>query len=170
MSCSQTLSGIAKDCAGNLGGIKRVLIANADDIDAVTIVSEQVTAITMLNSAKFVEFNFRPHTGSLTSTWQINNENGTNYIQSLLVMAFNRMETTKRVAVMALAQADCVAIVEDMNGAYWYLGYDHPMFINAGNAPTGTALADRNGYNITLEDDSKALPYEVDSAIISGLL
>lgn len=176
MSCSQTLSGIAKDCTGNMGGIKRVLIANAADIDAVTITSDEVTAITMVTSgtppvaAKFVEFYFRPNTSNMTSTWQVNNENGTNYVQTLLQMVFNRMETSKRVAIMALAQAEVVAIVEDMNGKYWYLGYDNPMFLNAGDGPTGTARADRNGYSITLEDNSKALPYEVDDAIISGLL
>ena len=170
MSCSQTLSGIAKDCLGNMGGIKRVLSANAADIDAVTLTSDEVTAITMVGAAKFVEFYFRPNTSNMTSTWQVNNENGTNYVQTLLQMVFNRMETSKRVAIMALAQSECVAIAEDCNGKYWYLGYDNPMFLNAGDGQTGTARADRNGYSITLEDDSKALPYEVDDTIISGLL
>lgn len=170
MSCSQTLSGITKDCNGNLGGIKRVLIANADDVASVTITSDEVSAITMSGGAVFHEYAFRPNTSSMTSTWQVNNENGTNYVQTLLSMVFNRMETTKRVAIMALAQADVVAIVEDNNGQYWYLGYDSPMFINAGDGPTGTAYADRNGYSITLEDDSKELPYMVDDSIISGLL
>lgn len=169
MSCSQTLSGISKDCTGNLGGIKRVLITNADDVASVTVTSDIVTAITMNNSAVFYEFNFRPATSSMTSTWQVNNENGTNYVQTLLAMVFNRMETTKRAAIMALAQADVVAVVEDNNGTYWYLGYDSPMHLNAGDGPTGTALADRNGYSITLEDNSKALPYEVDATIIQNL-
>ena len=36
MSCSQTLSAIPKDCESNLGGIKRVLLANFDDVTAAT--------------------------------------------------------------------------------------------------------------------------------------
>lgn len=170
MSCSQTISGIARDCAVNMGGIKRVLLANADDVTAVAITLDVISTITMASSKKFYEFLFRPNTSNLASTWQVNNENGTNYVQSLLQMVFNRMDTTKRVAIMALAQADLVAIVEDCNGKYWYLGYDSPVFLNAGDGNTGTARADRNGYTITLEDDSFALPYEVDDSIIAGLL
>ena len=170
MSCSQTLSGIAQDCASNMGGIKRVLIANAADVTALTLSSDIISSITMATSKKFVEFFFRQNTSSMTSTWQVNNENGTNYVQTLLAMVFNRMETSKRASIMALAQAEVVAIVEDNNGTFWYLGYDYPLLLNAGDGPTGTARADRNGYSVTLEDNSKALPYEVDDSIIAGLL
>lgn len=167
MTCSQTLIGIAKDCAVNLGGVKRVLAANAADITSVTVTDNIITAIT--KSAAFVEFNFRPQTANFASTWQIG-DGGAKYVQTLLAMAFSRMETSKRIAVMALAQADAVAIVEDANGKYWYLGKDNPLELNTGDAGTGTARTDRNGYGITLEDNSLELPYEVDASIIDGLL
>lgn len=176
MSCSQTLSGIPYDCAANIGGIKRVLIANAEDVTAKTITDDVITAITMAQHgtppayATFVEFFFRAGTSSKTSTWQVNAENGTAYVQTLLTMVFSRMETSKRAAIMALAQAAVVAIVEDNNGKFWYLGEDFPLTLNAGDGQTGTARADRNGYSITLEDNSRELPREVDDAIISGLL
>lgn len=177
MSCSQTLSGIAKDCAVNMGGIKRVLLANKDDVSAITVTSGKISAITMVSagtppvSAKFYEFLFRPNTGNFASSWQINNENGAKFVQTLLTMIFSRMETSKRVAIMALAQADLVAIVEDANGLYWFLGYDDPLMLADGSdAQTGTARADRNGYTVVLEDNSNELPYEVDGTIVSALL
>ena len=37
MSCIQTLSGLAKDCAANMGGIVEVMIANFADVTGVTI-------------------------------------------------------------------------------------------------------------------------------------
>lgn len=167
MPCSQTLIGIAKDCAVNLGGVKRVLAANAADVTNVTVTDNIITAIT--KSAAFVEFNFRPQTANFASTWQIG-DGGAKYVQTLLAMVFSRMETSKRIAVMALAQADAVAIVEDANGKYWYLGKDNPLELNTGDAGTGTARTDRNGYGITLEDNSRELPFEVDASIIDGLL
>jgi len=170
MSCIQTLSGLANDCLSSMGGIKRVLLANGEDVASVTITSDEVSAIAMNNSATFKEYNFKPGTSNFASTWQVNNENGSNYVQTLLTMVFNRMETTKRVEVMAMAQGELVAIVEDNNGKYWYLGYDYPLVLNGGDNGTGTARSDRNGYTIVLEDSSKALPYEVDSSIIAGLL
>lgn len=170
MSCSQTLAGIARDCAANMGGIKRVLLANQSDVTAIAITTNVISTITMDTGKKFKEYNFRPGTGSLSSNWQVNAENGIAYVQSDLVMVFNRMDTTKRVEIVALAQADLYAIVEDMNGKYWFLGYDEPLNISAGDGLTGTARTDRNGYSVTLQDNSVALPYEVDSSIISGIL
>lgn len=169
MSCSQTLTGIAKDCAVNKGGIKRVLLANKDDVTAITVTDGKISAIT--KTASFLEFGFRPNTGSFSSAWQVNNENGSKYVQTTLTMIFSRMETSKRVAIMALAQADLIGIVEDANGAFWLLGYDEALMLASGSdAQTGTARADRNGYTVVLEDNSDELPYEVDAAIIPGLL
>lgn len=170
MSCSQTLAGIARDCGANIGGIKRVLLANQSDVTAITVTTGAVSAMTMDTGKKFKEYLFRPGTGSMSSNYQVNAENGVSYVQTDLVMVFNRMETTKRVEVVALAQADLYAIVEDMNGKFWLLGYDEPVILSAGDGLTGTARTDRNGYSVTLQDNSKELPMEVAGTIISGIL
>ena len=170
MSCSQTLAGIARDCGANIGGIKRVLLANQSDVATITVASDEVTTITMDTGKKFKEYLFRPGTGSMSSNYQVSAENGVVYVQTDLVMVFNRMETTKRVEVVALAQADLYAIVEDMNGKFWLLGYDEPVILSAGDGLTGTARTDRNGYSVTLQDNSKKLPMEVKESIISGIL
>ena len=161
MACSQTLAGIARDCAANMGGIKRVLLANRADVASITIGTGKVTAITMESGKKFYEYNFKPGTSSMTSNWQVNRENGVKYVQTDLQMVFNRMETNKQVEVVAMAQADLYAIVEDNNGLYWLLGLDNPLELSAGDGTTGTARTDRNGYSVTLQDDSKGLPTEV---------
>lgn len=161
MSCSQTLAGIARDCASNMGGIKRVLLANRADISAITITSNKVTGITMESGKKFYEYALRPGTSSMTSNWQVNRENGVKYVQTDLVMIFNRMETAKRIEVEAMAAGDLAAIVEDNNGLFWLLGNENPLEMSAGDGPTGTARSDRNGYSVTLQDDASTLPVEV---------
>ena len=170
MSCSQTLAGLAKDCTASMGGIKRVLLANQSDVTAIAITTNVISTITMDTGKKFKEYNFRAGTGSMSSNWQVNVENGVSYVQTDLVMIFNRLQTAARVEVMAMAQADLYAIVEDMNGAYWFLGYDEPIYLSAGDALSGTARTDRSGYSVTLTDNSHALPYEVDSSIVAALL
>ena len=170
MSCSQTLSAISKDCNANIGGIKRVLLANSDDVTGVTISSEIVTAITMAAGKTFLEFAFRPNTGSMTTNAQVSDSGASTYWQTDVVMAFNRLETAKSVAIKALAQADLIGIVEDMNGKYWLVGFENPLNISAGAAASGTQRGDRNGYDITLTDVATELPHEVDASIIAGLL
>lgn len=170
MPCSQTLAGIARDCSTSMGGIERVLLANRDDVSSENVQDGKITEIQMTGSAKFKEYRFRPGTSSMTSTWQFSAENGTRFVQTDLVMIFSRMETLKRIEVEALAQSDLVAIVQDSNGAYWYLGRDNAVTMTDGDGQTGTARTDRNGYSVTLQDNSLGLPYEVDPSIIAGLV
>ena len=153
-----------------MGGVLEAYIANHSDVTAVTATAGVITAITMASSAKFKKYQFAKNTGSLSSSYAISSENGNNYVESTLNLVFNRMETTKRIEITALAQSDLAVIVKDANGKFWYLGYDEPVTASTGGGDTGTARADRNGYNITLVDTSHELPMEVDEDIIEDIV
>ena len=170
MACNQTLSGLVKDCSPSMGGITEVLLANREDVSSVTAETGKVTEITMASSAKFKKYSFARNTGSMTSTYTIDQASGVRYVTTDLLLQFNRMETAKRVEISALAVNDLVAIVKDANGIYWYLGYDEPVNASAGDGQTGTARGDANRYTITLQDNSKEMPMEVDSTIVAALI
>lgn len=159
MACTQTLAGIIRDCLPNMGGIRAVYLANYADVDAVTESEGMITAIAMVNNAKFKKYEFARNTSSMSSNYAVNAENGTTYVETDLLMVFNRMDTAKRLEIVALAQGELVAIVEDNNGNMWYLGHDEPLTLNAGDGLTGTARADRNGYSVTLRDNSLEMPF-----------
>lgn len=170
MPCIQTLSGLARDCSSNMGGILEVLIANADDVTGVTLSEGIISTISMATTAKFKRYTFPKNTGSLTSTYNIDRASGVQYVSSELLLQFNRMETQKRVEITALALGDLVCIVKDANGKYWYLGKDEPVSASASDGQTGTARGDANRYTITLLDESKEMPYEVDASIVDALV
>ena len=169
MACSQTLAGLTRDCTPSMGGIVEVYLANRADITAVTVTSGVITAITKDTGKKFYKYTFARNTGSLSSNYTIDDTTGAKFVVSDLLMVFNRMETAKRLEISALAQAELVAVVGDANGKYWYLGYDEPLVISAGDGLTGTARSDRNGYSITLQDNSAEMPMEVDSTTVASL-
>ena len=153
-----------------MGGILEVLLANREDVASVQAETGKISGITMEASAKFKRYTFARNTGSMTSTYTIDQASGVKYVTTDLVLQFNRMETTKRVEITALSVNDLVAIVKDANGVYWYLGYDEPVNASAGDGQTGTARGDANRYSITLQDISKEMPMEVDASVIEGLL
>ena len=62
-----------------------------------------------------------------------------------------------------------VAVVEDSNGKFWYLGYDDYVSASAGTGETGTAKEDRNAYTITLSTDSTEWPYELSAAAAASV-
>ena len=170
MSCAQTIAGIAKDCSANMGGIKRAWIANAEDVSAVTVTTGKVTALTMVSSKTFKEFAFRKGTSSFTSTLNVDPANGVSYVSTEINLVFSKMETTKRVEMAALAVGELAVIVEDMNGTLWYFGFDEPVVASAGDGQTGVARTDRNGYSITLMDNSKEFPMEATSDALDDAL
>ena len=144
-----------------MGGIVEALIANHADVTALTETAGKITAITMATSAKFHRYQLPRNTGSLSSNWQVNAENGTKFVQTDLLLVFNRMETTKRVEMSALAVNDLRAIVKDANGVFWLLGEEEPVVANAADGQTGTAKTDANRYSITLEDNNSTFPKEI---------
>lgn len=163
--CCTTISGIAQDCLGSIGGIKRVWISCYDGVKT-TVTDNMITAIT---GGSFKAFSFRPQTGSLTMNFTKDNTTGTAYSENTLVMQFTRLETAKKIEIDALLIGDVVCIVEDNNGKYWYLGTDNPVNLSEGSGETGTAFTDFNGYNITLIDYSKVHPFEVTQTVIDSI-
>lgn len=170
MSCLQTLAGITLDCASSVGGIKEVYIANYDDVSMVSVTGDLITDITMTNTAKFKKYEFRKQTGSMTSTLNVDETAGVNYVSTELTLVFTKMETAKRIEIAALAVGQLAVIVKDGNNKYWYLGYNDYVSATAGSGNTGTAKGDSNNYSITLKDESDSFPYEVNSIVIEDVV
>lgn len=173
MACnSYTLSGLNTICKeSSFGGIKEVLVALYDDVASVTLDASgnTITAITMVSGATFQQYKLLKSTGGLTSTLNTS-ETSASYFTNEVTLQFMKMETQKRMEIMALMMSACAVIVLDANGKYWYLGKDNYVECSAGSATTGTASSDANHYELTLSDTSAELPYEVNASVISGLL
>lgn len=170
MACNQTINGLIRDCAASIGGIVEAYIANYDDVTAVTIDADKIKTITMAGEKKFKKFQFRRGTGSMSSTLQVDTASGSNYVQTDVVLQFNKMETTKRIEMAALSVGELAVIVKDANGIYWYLGFDEPVMASAADGNTGTARGDANRYTITLQDNAQSYPYEVPAEIVTPLV
>lgn len=170
MACnSYTLSGLNTACKeASFGGIKRVFIALIDDVESTSVDSSGLLTPTMATGKKFKEYKLLKSTGSLTSTLNTS-ETSASYFTNEVALQFMKMETGKRIEIMALMMSSCAVVVEDGNGKLWYLGKDNYVECTAGSAQTGTAVADSNHYELTLTDTSAELPYEVDADAFHGL-
>lgn len=182
MECNSiTLKGIVRDCNPNMGGIQKVWMILKSDItdiklgiDETSSTDPDVEMITTLAVAegegKVNAFEFRKGAASMTSNLQKDDTNGSYFWLTDLVMNFQRMETSKRAAVMALTLAEACAIVQDANGIYWFLGKDEYLSATAGTAETGTAKTDANKYSVTLQDSSLKLPYEIKKSVAEAIV
>lgn len=172
MACLITIAGITLDCESSLGGIKQVWITQYDNVKSVTVDDEtnQISAITLEADAKWYNYQFRKGTGSLTSTLNVDETAGTNYVSNELALVFTKMETKKRIEIAALSIGQLVVVVEDSNGKYWFLGKDDYVSASAGTGVTGTAKGDQNAYTLTLTTDSESYPYELSAEAIQSVV
>lgn len=172
MSCTSiTLNSIDARCDASIGGIKRILLAQRDDVSEVTVDSAagKIKTITM-SGKKFQQWKFRRNTGSYTSTATADPTTGNASVTTEVALQFSKADATKRLEIQAAINAGCVVIIEDAYGDFVYLGYDNEVAITSAVMQSGTASSDLSGFTLTFTDVSNELPYFVDSAIIDGLL
>lgn len=164
MACTQTLAGLINDCAKSLGGIKEVALADyVEGAGQVAASGNTITGFT--TGVTWHKYYFRKNTGSMTSTLNVDDAAGVNYVSTELNLVFTKMDTTKRIEMTALATADVMAVVTDCNGTRFFLGKDNPVTCSAGAGETGTAKGDGNRYTITLTDDSETYPFTLEDSV-----
>ena len=161
MACNK-LTGFTQDsCLGNIGGIKRVWLAEYVDGAAETATTSGITSVTGFTTGiTWQEFPLKKNSAQATSEYQIG-DGGSVFVQTTLEMNFNRQDANKRMAMVSLAGNELMAVYEDANGNRWFLGKDNPVSISAGGGETGTQKTDVNKYSVSLQDDSMELPLPV---------
>ena len=167
MACN-TIKELSYDlCQNNLGGIKNIWLANYKE-NAATVEENANDVSAFAAGVKWYKYPIRKGTASMTSTYNTSTD-GASYVSTELSIVFTRMETQKRVAMTSFALAEAMAVVEDSNGKYWFLGKDAPITLTAGGGETGTAKGDRNAYTATFTDESLTFPYEVAASVGNAL-
>lgn len=172
MACNQVLGGIPRDCESSIGGVKRVLFINHDQLGKVTIEESTgiVTAIEPVNGGKFFEYYPKKDTASFAPVLQVG-EGDNRSFKSTLTMNFGKMTASKRVQVNALLINELAAIIEDKNGNYWLAGKDSPLQADPDSGgTTGAAMTDSNAYTVTMSEMSLTLHHPVDATIIDALI
>jgi hypothetical protein len=79
------------------------------------------------------------------------------------------MDASLRNELLLLAQNRLIAIVLDRNDTYWMLGRNNGLELSAGTAQTGTAMGDRNGYDMTFTALEESPMVTVASGIVAAL-
>ena len=166
-SCKTTTKLEYDLCQNNLGGIKNIWLANYME-DAAKVEKEANDISGFAEGVEWFKYPIRKGTASMTSTYNTSTD-GASYVSTELALVFTRMETQKRVAMTSFALAEAMAVVEDSNGKYWFLGKDAPITLTAGGGETGTAKGDRNAYTATFTDESLTFPYEVTASAAEKL-
>lgn len=169
MACALT-SGRALDCRDSVGGIKRLLITELANKATLTTTSGAISAFTLSTGKQFWSYEQVRETSNFSEAIQASVENGTLAYETTLTAIFNKGETSTRNQIRLLAQNRLMIIAEDRNGKYWLLGETNGAELTAGSYASGTAMGDRNGYELTFVAKEAEPMKEVSSGLIATLL
>jgi hypothetical protein len=168
MSCYIS-SGIALGCSDSLGSLKKIYVVGGatGEVTGYTYSANgAITGATSSTGTTIYGFELKRNTSSLTQNTTKSFENGTVYWEQVLVAVFYKYDQDKRNQLLILGQNDNLQIIAvDQNDTQYMLGQVNGMYLSAGVAGTGTALGDRNGFELTFSG-SEPVP----SRVISGAL
>jgi hypothetical protein len=164
-----------KTCATNVAGNSMVGFANVGDIDAITIASGEITAITAATDFK----EYDAELDSIQYTWEAK-AGASGWVTNKLICNFGKLTNTLITAIEAIeAQVACgvQACWLDNNGTGWLGGYSEDeedtrsMRIAESTFDSGKKPSDEDMQQVILtltwESKTRALPFD---STISGTL
>lgn len=160
MACTITLSGITNDCAANLSGLAKILVASYTD-DLFT--KGEDGTVTVKEGSTFYQYIPAKNTGSLTKTLTKDETTGVLYYTNEVVAQFNKMSVDNAKEIEELAKGRLVLIAVDKNGMNWALGIDDYVSVSAVSGQTGAGVDDGNFWTITFTEYSQSPAYHVTS-------
>lgn len=170
MSCYIS-SGVQLGCSDGIGGIKTIYILGATgntepDVTSVAISGSTGPITGITGAGTWFQFELKRNTSSLAQNTTKNFENGTIYWEQVLTAVLYKYDQDKRNQLKVLGQNDNLQIIAvDQNDVQYYLGQVNGMYLSGGDASTGTAFGDRNGFTLIFTGQEPA-----PSNVISGNL
>ena len=174
MACS--ITEFTLDCREDVGGVKRAFLYGGSDFE-ITATAGAVTSITIAggtaitsiatleSSTDLVEIQQPNQSAGLVETGNFSAENGTAFYQTDLTISINSMTSEQLQNVYNIGKNHRIlAIVEDNNGKYWFIGNDSGCIATASTGGLGTNFGDRVGHQLTLSGFHKEPTWEFDIA------
>lgn len=152
MSCLLS-AGVTRSCGFQFGGLKKVYLANFEEVSAVAHnASGVITGITMTSTgATWYAFEYEPNTAQKLEELQAGAVS--RFVNQTLNMRLANVTQAKKEVIEDLANATVAVILQTQDDVYWYFGEPTK---SAGLRATvlsidsGTAQADDASVTITL--------------------
>lgn len=168
MACAFT-QGFTLDCNNGMGGAGPLWLIEHANVSGVTSASGIVTAIGKANNKRFWKYEQLRGNAEAKEELQRNIENGTLFWNQTVDLALAKLQASVRNEITLLVQNRIMAVVKDKNGKYWLYGKLSGLEPTAGQAGTGKASADRNGYTLSLTGEEAEMALEVQESVIATL-
>jgi len=151
MACDLT-AGRNEPCKDAVGGLKNIYFSNYEEIDGYTYdvtdtdMIATVTGAATINAYKYELKGANVFDQTVTSS----RDNGTTFVEQTLTVILKKQDVATHKEIKLLSYGRPRVIVEDYNGNYFLMGLEHGAEVTTAAISSGTAMADLNGYTLTL--------------------
>ena len=153
MSCDVS-HGRLETCKDSVSGLDAIYFVNFGTYDPDADITYDVTAgqedviTAVANVSELYKYELKG-ANSFDQTVQTNRDNGTTFIEQVLVAQLKKQDaiTTKEVKLLSYGRPHIV--VRNRNNQFFLAGLVRGCDMTAGTIANGTALGDFNGYNLT---------------------
>lgn len=161
MGCNANILGITDTCASSVGGIKAAVFINAYET-YLSIDDDGQWVLPASASAEGVLMPFIPskQTSSFTSTLNVDTTNGSAYVNTEVILQYNRMDVASRVELNKVLAGRWFVFIKDANDKWYAFGENkgNYAYASAGTGQTGGERSDGNYYQVTITAAAAVLP------------
>jgi len=158
-----------RTCTNGKGGIKSVLLFPLGAMSGVTVLNNEVTALTV--SGEVFLYKLKSNLSSYTAPIKVDKNNGTLFYEQSLSMIIASDNKELRSEIHLLAQNEVVCLVENADGTIVALGFGEGLQIADANEYTsGVLKGDRRGHVIVLNGMENDEVPDVASGVYTTLL
>ena len=175
MSTCDIVSGFTLGCRDNTGGLKNIYILSGS-IGSTSGTEGLISVIS--GSGTFYKFELTRQTGDFTETINASLENGTIFYEQTVNAPFHKLQSSTRNQIRTLAKNPDISMIVETNNSeggtvFFLLGESRGLALNGGQAQTGTAFGDLQGYTLTFvgqePDPASALSGSSLAGVLSGI-
>lgn len=175
MACALTSGYSATGCATGIGGIKRLLITEYDNLDQTNAAKYATTAgvittLVLATGKLFREWKFDKEMGKFTDPKKKNVEGGTISVRPTIEATIKNPTTTVRNELDLVQQNVTLVIVESKSGVFWMFGLDGGMDLIDNDFDSGQKIDDPYAIKLMFTGASGSRALEVNSSLIAAQL
>lgn len=156
-------------CDVGIGGSKEAYLIELENIVSYTESSGTLTAITKVTGKVFRKYQLVLETANFEEDIQGNRQNGTLFYPQKGTIIINKQNVAVRNEILLLAKNRLVVVIKDNNLTYRLFGREYGLMLQTGNATTGVAWGDRNGYTLNFTGAELELAPFITDAVIATL-
>ena len=172
MSTCDIVSGFTLGCRDNTGGLKNIYILSGS-IGSTSGTEGLISVIS--GSGTFYKFELTRQTGDFTETINTSVENGTVFYEQTVNAPFHKLQSSTRNQIRTLARNPEITMVVETNNSeggtvFFLLGESRGLSLSGGQAQTGTAFGDLQGYTLTFTGQEPEPASALSGSTLAGVL